>query len=83
MECDYTSIFIIIPSTPHTETGKTPSELLFNRNINTRLNFVKPHVSQIMNEEGKRFTDFVNNSKTFMSVITCGSGIMVKIRPNG
>ena len=52
---------------PHTETGKTPSELLFNRNINTRLNFVKPHVSQIMNEEGKRFTDFVNNSKTLCS----------------
>ena len=51
-------------TTPHSTTGVSQAELLFNRKINTYLNFVKPKLSSIINEQEQKFTDFNNCSKT-------------------
>ena len=50
-------------TTPHSTTGISPAELLFNRKLNTRLNFVKPKLSSIINEQEQKFKDFNNRSK--------------------
>ena len=50
-------------TTPHSTTGISPAELLFNRKLNTRLNFVKPKLSSIINEQQQKFKDFNNRSK--------------------
>ena len=50
-------------TTPHSTTGVSPAELLFNRKLNTRLNFVKPKLSSIINEQEQEFKDFNNPSK--------------------
>ena len=50
-------------TTPHTTTGVFPAELLFNGKLNTRLNFVKPRLSSIINEQEQKFEDFNNSSK--------------------
>ena len=39
-------------NTPHTQTGKAPSELLFNRKVNTRLSLLKLS-RNIVNDEEK------------------------------
>ena len=49
-------------TTPHSTAGVSPAELLFNRKLNTRLNFVKPKLSSIKNEH-EEFKDFNNRSK--------------------
>ena len=41
----------------------SPTELLFNRKLNTRLNFVKRKLSSIINEQEQKFKDFNNRSK--------------------
>ena len=50
-------------TTPHATTGVFPAELLFNGKLNTRLNFVKPRLSSIINEQEQKFEDFNNRSK--------------------
>ena len=50
-------------TTPHSSTGVSPAELLFNRKLNTRLNFVKPKLSSIINEQEQKFKDSNNRSK--------------------
>ena len=50
-------------TTPHSTTGVSPTELLFNRKLNTRLNFVKRKLSSIINEQEQKFKDFNNRSK--------------------
>ena len=41
----------------------SPTELLFNRKLNTRLNFLKRKLSSIINEQEQKFKDFNNRSK--------------------
>ena len=49
-------------TTPHSTTGISPAELLFNRKLNTRLNFVKPKLSNIINDQEQKFKQFNNYS---------------------
>ena len=35
-------------NTPHTQTGKAPSELMFNRKVNTRLSLLKLNRSIVL-----------------------------------
>ena len=50
-------------TTPHSTTGVSPAELLFNRKLYTHLNFVKPKLSSIINEQEQKFKDFNDRSK--------------------
>lgn len=50
-------------STPHSVTGKTPAELLFNRKLKTRLSLLKPHISSIKDKEEKHLLSFHELSK--------------------
>ena len=50
-------------TTPRKTTCVSPAELLFNGKLNTRLNFVKPRLSSIINEQEQKFEDFNNRSK--------------------
>ena len=49
-------------TTPHSTTGISPAELLFNGKLNTRLNFVKPKLSNIINDQEQKFKQFNNYS---------------------
>ena len=50
-------------TTPHSTTGVSLTELLFNRKLNTCLNFVKRKLSSIINQQEQEFKDFNNRSK--------------------
>ena len=52
-------------TTPHSTKGIFQAELLFNRKLNTRLNFVKTKLSSIINEQEQNFKDFNNRSKNY------------------
>ena len=56
-------------TTPHSTTGVSLAELLFNRKLNTHLNFVKPKLSSIINEQEQNFKDFNNYSKILKRVL--------------
>ena len=49
-------------TTLHSTTGISPAELLFNRKLNTRLNFVKPKLLNIINAQEQKFKQFNNCS---------------------
>ena len=49
-------------TTRHSTTGISPAELLFNRKLNTCLNFVKPKLSNIINDQEQKFKQCNNYS---------------------
>lgn len=56
-------------STPHTTTGKSPAELLFNRKINTRLNLLKNSLNKQYLKQEEDVVEFYNSKKLRTSTL--------------
>ena len=50
-------------STPHITTGKTPAEIMFGRNIKTRMNLLHPQSKERKQEKSKSEVSFGENAR--------------------
>lgn len=65
-------------TTPHTTTGVTPAELLMNRKLRTKLDFVKPEIRERVENRQKKFKHYHDShakGRTFRE----GDAVIVKV----